>query len=161
MKAEPDRSSRSVAGLNSPSQTAVAVCFVTSLCYGATKLGGILAISPESFWPLWLGNVFLASVLLLVPRRKWPIFIAAVFAVYVVNDFQAGMNIQSVGLLVLADLVEILTAALCLTYAFGGVPRLNSVKALAKFSLFAVILAPCVPAFFGALTTSGDKWRSW
>jgi len=100
-------------------------------------------------------------MLLLVPRRMWPILFAAAFAAYIVNDIQGGLSIRSIGLLVLSDSVEVLTAALCLSYAFGGVPRLDSVRALAKFSLFAVIVTPCVAAFFAALITTGDKWASW
>jgi PAS domain S-box-containing protein len=121
----------------------------------------MLAIGPQADWPLWLGNVFLASILLLVPRRMWPTLIAAAFAAYIVNDIQVGLSIHSIGLLVLSDTVEVLTAALCLSYAFGGVPRLDSVRALAKFSLFAVIVTPCVAAFFSALISNGDKWASW
>src|SRR5271169_5449841 len=161
MKTEPNRSSWKVANLDSQWHAVILACFVAILCYSATKLGGMLAIGPQSDWPLWLGNVFLASMLLLVPRRMWPILIAAAFAAYVVNDVQAGLSIRSIGLLVLSDTVEVLTAALCLSYAFGGVPRLDSVRALAKFSLFAVIVTPCVAAFFSALITNGDKWASW
>jgi PAS domain S-box-containing protein len=161
METESNRSSWKVANLDSQWHAVILACFVAILCYSATKLGGMLAIGPQSDWPLWLGNVFLASMLLLVPRRMWPILIAAAFAAYVVNDVQAGLSIRSIGLLVLSDTVEVLTAALSLSYAFGGVPRLDSVRALAKFSLFAVIVTPCVAAFFSALITNGDKWASW
>jgi len=161
MEKEPNRSSWSVANLDSPWHTVVLVCFVAILSYCAAKLGGMLTIGPQADWPLWLGNVFLTSMLLLVPRRMWPILIAAAFAAYLVNDIQAGLSIRSIGLLVLSDTVEVLTAALCLSYAFGGAPRLNSVRSLAKFSLFAVIVTPCVAAFFAALITTGDKWASW
>ena len=161
MEKGPNRSSWSVANLDSPWHTVVLVCFVAILSYCAAKLGGMLTIGPQADWPLWLGNVFLTSMLLLVPRRMWPILIAAAFAAYLVNDIQAGLSIRSIGLLVLSDTVEVLTAALCLSYAFGGAPRLNSVRSLAKFSLFAVIVTPCVAAFFAALITTGDKWASW
>jgi two-component system, sensor histidine kinase and response regulator len=161
METEPNRSSWSIASPNSRWHTVILVCFVAILSYCAAKLGGMLTIGPQSDWPLWLGNVFLASMLLLVPRRMWPILFAAAFAAYIVNDIQAGLSIRSIGLLVLSDTVEVLTAALCLSYAFGGVPRLDSVRALAKFSLFAVIVTPCVAAFFAVLITTGDKWASW
>src|SRR6516164_7836973 len=161
METDPNRSSASIANPNSQWHTLILVCFVAVLSYCAAKLGGMLTIGPQADWPLWLGNVFLASMLLLVPRRMWPILFAAAFAAYIVNDIQGGLSIRSIGLLVLSDSVEVLTAALCLSYAFGGVPRLDSVRALAKFSLFAVIVTPCVAAFFAALITTGDKWASW
>ena len=161
MKTGPNRSSRSVANLKSPWHTVILVCFVAILSYCAAKLGGMLVIGPQAEWPLWLGNVFLVSILLLVPRRIWPILIAAAFAAFVLNDIQTDLTVRSIALLILSDTVEVLTAALCLSYAFGGVPRLNSVRALAKFSLFGVILAPFVAAFFVALATNGNYWVNW
>ena len=106
METEPNRSSWSIANPNSPWHTLALVCFVAILSYGAPKLGGMLTIGPQSDWPLWLGNVFLASMLLLVLRRMWPILFAAAFAAYLVNDIQAGLSIRSIGLLVLSDTVE-------------------------------------------------------
>src|SRR4029077_12869304 len=80
MEKGPNRSSWSVANLDSPWHTVVLVCFVAILSYCAAKLGGMLTIGPQADWPLWLGNVLLVSILLLVPRRMWPILIAASFA---------------------------------------------------------------------------------
>jgi two-component system sensor histidine kinase/response regulator len=161
METEPNRSSWSITNLTSPWHTVMLVCFVAILSYCAAKLGGMLIIGPQADWPLWLGNVLLASILLLVPRRMWPILIAASFAASFLYNLQTGLSVRWSVLLILSDTVEVLTAALCLSYAFGGVPRLNSVRALAKFSLFAVILAPCIGAFFVALATNRDYWASW
>ena len=161
MEKGPNRSSWSVANLDSPWHTVVLVCFVAILSYCAAKLGGMLTIGPQADWPLWLGNVLLVSILLLVPRRMWPILIAASFAASLLYNIQTGLPIRWCALLILSDTVEVLTAALCLSYAFGGVPRLNSVRALAKFSAFAVILAPCIGAFLVALATNRNYWASW
>jgi len=100
-------------------------------------------------------------VLLLVSRRIWPILIPVAFAAFVLYDMQVGVPIRSTAWLILADTVEVLIAALCVSYSFDGAPRLNSVKALAKYSFFAVILAPFAGAFVGALATSGNYWVSW
>jgi len=61
----------------------------------------------------------------------------------------------------MADAVEILIAALCLSYSFGGAPRLDSVRALVKYSFFAVLLAPVAGAFVGAFTIGQDYWTNW
>jgi two-component system sensor histidine kinase/response regulator len=161
METEPNRSSWTAANLNSPWCTAILACFVFILSYCAAKLGEMLIIGPQADWPLWLGNVFLVSILLLAPRRMWPILIAAAFAASLLYNMQTGLTIRWSALLTLSDTVEVLTAALCLNYAFGGVPRLNSVRALAKFSLFAVILAPFIGAFAVALASNRDYWASW
>src|SRR6516225_794412 len=161
MQTESNRSSWSAANPNSPWRTVVLVCVVAILSYGAAKLAGMLIIGPHAEWPLWLGNAFLAAILLLVSRRIWPILIAAAFGAFVLNDIHSDLTIRSIALLILSDTVEVLTAALCLSYAFGGVPRLNSVRALAKFSLFAVILPPLLRAFFVAFETKGNYWVNW
>jgi PAS domain S-box-containing protein len=161
METEPNRPSLSVANLKSSWHTVILVCLVAILSYCAARLGGMLIIGPQGDWPLWLGNVLLVSILLLVPRRMWPMLIAAAFAASLLYNMQTGLTIRWSALLVLSDTVEVLTAALCLSYAFGGVPRLNSVRALAKFSLFAVVLAPFIGAFAVALATNRDYWASW
>jgi PAS domain S-box-containing protein len=131
------------------------------LCYLGASLGGALIIRPQMVSPLWLGNVLLASILLLVPRRTWAAVLAAGLAGFLIFDLQAGGPIRSVAWLLLSNAAEVLTAALCLSYSFGGVPRLNSVKALVKYSFYAVLLAPFVGAFLGALSTRSNYWASW
>ena len=150
-----------IANPDSPFYTVILVGLVATLSYLAAKLGGALILHPQTVWPLWLDCALLVSVLLLVPRRIWPILIPVAFAAFVLYDLQIGVPIRSTVWLILADTVEVLIAALCVSYSFGGVPRLNSVKALAKYAFFAVILAPCAGAFVGALAISGDYWISW
>lgn len=150
-----------IADLNSPFRTVTLACLVAILSYLAAKLGGTLVMRPQMVWPLWPCNVLVVSVLVLVRRRIWPIIIMAAFAAFVLLDLQEGMPIRSIGLLILSDVVEVLTAALCLSYSFDGVPQLNSVKTLAKYSLFAVILAPFAGAFIVALSSSGSYWTNW
>ena len=147
--------------LGSRFATAIMVCLVGALSYVVSELGGALVLRPQMLSPLWPGCVLLVSVLLLVPRRMWSILIAAGIAAFIFYDLRHDVPIRAIGWLVLADVIEILTAALCLSYSFKGVPRLNSVKALARYSLFAVILAPAAGVLVGALATRGDYWTTW
>jgi signal transduction histidine kinase len=151
----------SIANPDSPFHTVILVGLVATLSYLAAKLGGALILHPQTVQPLWLDCALLVSVLLLVARRIWPILIPVAFAAFVLYDLQVGVPIRSTVWFILADTVEVLIAALCVSYSFDGVPRLNSVKALAKYAFFAVILAPCAGAFVGALAVSGDYWISW
>jgi len=161
METGPNRSSPKPANLNSW-RTRILVCFVAILSYCAARVGAILAMGPQADWPLWLGNVLLASILLLTPRKIWPMLVVAAFAAFAVNDIQAGLTIRTRLLLILSDALDVFTAVFCLSYAFKGVPRLNSVRALAKFSLCAVILPPLIGASFVALAIGkGDYWVSW
>jgi PAS domain S-box-containing protein len=156
-----NRTSWEISNPDSPLHTAALGCMVAVLSYLAARLGGVLTLHPQTLCPLWPACALLVSVLLLVRRRIWPVLIPAAFAAFVVYDLQTGLTIGSTARLILADTVEVLIAALGVSYSFDGVPRLNSVKALAKYSFFAVILAPFSGAFIGALALNGDYWISW
>jgi PAS domain S-box-containing protein len=74
---------------------------------------------------------------------------------------QKGVPISSIAWFIAADTVEIVGAALCLSYFFAGVPRLNSVKAVVKYLLVAVILAPSAAAFLAAPGIAAGYWFGW
>ncbi|MGA2005375.1 MAG: PAS domain S-box protein [Terriglobales bacterium] len=137
------------------------VCVVALLSFLTAKLGGTLVLRPQMLWPLWPGCAFLVAVLLLVPRRIWPILIAAGLTGFVLYDLGAGLTLRSIVLLILGDTVEVLIAVLALSYAFDGPPRLNSIKSLARYSFFAVILAPLVATSIVTAAFGGNYWIRW
>jgi PAS domain S-box-containing protein len=137
------------------------VCVVAALSYLAPKLEGALISNPQTVWPLWPGCAILVSALLLVPLRIWPILIPLSFAGFVLYDLQVGVPVVSIAWFMLADTVQVLIAALGLRYSFDGVPQLNSIRALTKYSFFAVILAPFAAAFLSARGIPGDYWNGW
>ena len=145
----------------SPFHLAILVCFVAIVSYLAAKLGAMVVIPSQVDWTLWPGNILLACVLLFVSRKIWPTVVAAALLTFAVYDLRIGLSLRTVFFFQLSDAVETLTAALGLSYAFGGPPKLNSVRALAKYAFFAVILAPFAGAFFGALTTHGEYRTGW
>jgi len=149
------------ANLNSPFRLAILACLVAIMSYFAATLGTTLVIRDTLEWPLWPANILLVSTLLYLPRRIWPIVIGAALVTFAFYDLRLGISIRSIIFYQLSDIAEVLTAALGLSYCFGGVPQLDSVKALAKYSFFAVLLAPLAGAFLSPLTTHGDYWRGW
>jgi len=156
-----DRQSWRTVNLHSWFHTVILVCLVGLLSFATAKLGGVLALRPEMLWPVWPGCALLVAVLLLVPRRIWPVLIAAGLTGFVVYDLQAGLTLSSIALLILADTVEVLIAALGVSYAFDGPPRLNSTKSLARYSFFAVILSPMAAAFISTTAFKGNYWIRW
>jgi integral membrane sensor domain MASE1 len=86
---------------------------------------------------------------------------AAGLAGFAVYDRQAGVPIRAMAWLILADILEILVAAWGVNYALGGLPRLNSVKALAKYSFFTVFLASVIVSTIGVYGLDGKWWTSW
>src|SRR5579872_2749684 len=147
MNSAQSRPSSRIPNPGSPLHTVVLACLVAVLSYLCAQLGGALVLRPEMVWPIWPGCAFLVAVLLLVPRKVWPIVMAAGLAGFVLYDLQAGLTLRSTSFLILADTVEVLIAAVGVSYCFGGVVRLNSVKSLAEYSVFAVLLAPITIAF--------------
>ena len=144
--------------LDSTFHTAIVVCFVVSFSYLAARLGGALVLRPEMIWPVWPSCAFLVAVLLLTPRKIWPVLLIAGLGAFAVYDVQEHLPIRATILLLLGDSIEILVAALGVSYVFGGVPRLNSVKSLAKYSFFAVILAPISVASAVVSAFEGDSF---
>ncbi|HUL34475.1 MAG TPA: MASE1 domain-containing protein [Candidatus Eisenbacteria bacterium] len=145
----------------SPRQLAILASLVAVLCYVVARLGGALIVRPQLVSPLWLGNVALVAVLLLTPQRIWKVLLPAGLCGFLAFDLQAGEPIRSVGWFLLSNAAEVLTAAWFLHKSFSGVPRLNTVTALARYWCYAVLLAPVVGACFGALSTHGNYWASW
>src|SRR5271168_5593426 len=151
----------SMASPNSLVHTVVLACLAAFLSYLAAELGGALVLRPEMIWPLWPGCALLVSVLLLLPRGIWPTLIAAGLAGFVLYDLRAALPLRSIVLLITADTVEILIASLGVSYFCAGLPRLNSVASLARYSLIAVILAPMTAAFISTSASSGNYWIRW
>jgi PAS domain S-box-containing protein len=149
------------ANLNSPFRITILACLVAIMSYFAAKLGTTLVIRDTLEWPLWPANILLVSTLLYLPRRIWPIVIGAALVTFALYDLRLGVSIRSIIFYQLSDIAEVLIAALGLSYSFHGVPQLDSVKALAKYSFFAVLLAPLAGASLSAPTTHGDYWRGW
>ena len=151
----------SAANRNFVLRTIILACVVTILCYLTAMLGGALVMRPQMVWPLWPGNALLVAVLLLNSRKIWPILLASGLAGFLLYDLPAHLTVRSTVLLILSDGIEVLIAALGLSYAFDGIPHIDSIKSLAKYSLFAVILAPISVASIGALALGGRYWPNW
>ena len=137
------------------------VCVTVTLSYLVPRLAALSTPNPEIFWPVWPGCAILVAGLLLVSLSVWPVLIVACFSVFALADLQAGESTRAVLLFIPGNTIEVLIAALGLRFAFGGVPQLNSVKALAKYSIVAVLLAPFASAFLNARGISADYWSGW
>ncbi len=140
--------------------TWLVVCVVVALSYVVPSLIGLLISNPQTVWPLWPGCAILVTGMLLVRVNVWPVLIAASFVGFTVADLQAGVPLSSIPRFIAGNTVEVLVAAISLKYCFSGVPRLNSVKALAKYWL-AIIIAPFAGAFLSANGIARDYWTGW
>jgi PAS domain S-box-containing protein len=152
----------SIGNLSLRFRTVLLSCLLAVACYAAARLGGILIITkPQALWPLWPGCALLVGVLLVSPRKIWPILLPAGLAGFLVYDVQAGVSYSSIAWLILADILEILVVAWGVSYALNGVSRLNSLKALARYSFFTLLVGPLVVSLIGLQGMKGDPWISW
>jgi signal transduction histidine kinase len=147
--------------VDSPRSTIVLVCLVAGLSYLAPRLEGALMLNPQTTWPLWPGCAILVSVLMLVPTRMWAALMLAAFAGFVLYDLQVGVPVASIAWFLPADTIQVVIAGVGLRYCFDRVPRLNNISSLAKYSFFAVFLAPFAAAFASARGIPGNYWTSW
>ena len=136
-------------------------CVTIALSYLVPTLLGMLISNPQTVWPLWPGCAILVTGLLLVRVNVWPVVIPASFVGFAVADLQAGVPLSSIARFVPGNTVEVLISAIGLRYCFNGVPKLNSVKALVKYSFFAIVLAPFAGAFLSAHGIARDYWTGW
>jgi PAS domain S-box-containing protein len=151
-----------MAGLDSRFSTLILACLVATLCYGVSRVAPSLIVPPEHFALFWPGTALLVAVLVLTPRRIWPVLIAAGLGAMALCDFENGCPIGTIIYFTLGDLTGVLVATVGLGRLFGGVPELTSAKALGKYSVVAVILAPFVSAFWGAVPSlPGGYWLQW
>jgi PAS domain S-box-containing protein len=141
--------------------TFLVACVTIALSYLVPTLVKIFVSNPQTVWPLWPGCAILVAGLLLVRTTVWPVVILGSFVGFAVADLQAGVPLSSIAWFIPGNTVEVLISAIGLRYCFEGVPRLNSVKALAKYSFFAVILAPFTGAFLSAHGIARDYWMGW
>jgi PAS domain S-box-containing protein len=141
--------------------TLVVVCVTIALSYLVPTLTGLLVSNPQTVWPLWPGCAILVAGLVLVRVKVWPVVICGSFLGFAVADLQAGVPLSSIVQFIPGNTVEVLISALGLRYCFDGVPRLNGVKALAKYSFFAIVLAPLAAAFLSAQGVTREYWAGW
>ena len=141
--------------------TAIVVCLTIALSYFVPTLVTVLVSNPKTVWPLWPGCAILVVGLLLVRIGVWPLLIVASFAAFALADVQAGVPLSSIVWFIPGNTLEVLISAIGLKFCFDGVPRLNSIRALAKYLFFAVVLAPFAGAFLSAHGIARNYWTGW
>ena len=141
--------------------TLLVVCVTIAMSYLVPTLVGMLVSNPQTVWPLWPGCAILVTGLLLVRVSVWPLLILTSFVGFALADLQAGVPLSSIAWFIPGNTVEVLISAVGLKYCFNGVPKLNSVRDLARYSFFAVILGPFAGAFLSAHGIASDYWMGW
>ena len=80
-------------------------------------------------------------------------------AAVIFHGFQIGIRPPMLAWLTLGVIVECLIAAFGLAYFFEGIPRFDNLKALIRYYLIAVLLAPSFSAFVSGIATKNSDCR--
>ena len=113
---------------------------------------------------LWLPDSILLCALLLVPRKKWWLYLLATTPTRFVPELRPNVAAWFLWATWLNDVAKAMLAAWLLQKADCAPMRFNSVRRYASYLGIAVMLAPLLSGFFGALTrlTLGHAfWPAW
>lgn len=100
---------------------------------------------------LWLPDSILLCTLLLVPRKKWWLYVLMTVPIRFVPAVRAPIGAWFLWLTWTNDVAKGLLTAYLLQSAIGNPIRLNTVRRYATYLGIAVVLAPMLSGFFGAL----------
>jgi PAS domain S-box-containing protein len=137
-------------GLPPAAQRAYAAALVFLAYYAGAKLGLALTLSPSPISVLWPPNATLLAALLIAPFRLWPLMLAAAFPAHLLAELQGGVPPVMVLSWFVSNVTEALIGALCVRRLVGGHMKLDSVREVGIFLVFAGFLAPFVSSFIDA-----------
>ena len=137
---------------------------VAIVCYLSTEIGFAHKLPPHNLSALWPTNAILFGVLVATPPRLWWAYTFAAYFSSLVNDARAGFPVSG-QVFLLADVVEVVLGAAGVRRFAGGLRAFTGLRSLAAYLLLAVLAAPFVSAFVGALAGTAETywfyWRAW
>lgn len=113
--------------------------------------GGSRFFAQRTGTRLWLPDSVLLCTLLLVPRKKWWLYVLMTLPIRFVPAVRAPVGAWFLWLTWTNDAAKGLLTAYLLQFAIGNPIRLNTVRRYATYLGIAVVLAPMLSGFFGAL----------
>lgn len=123
-----------------------------------------MSFSQAAASPFWFPDSVLLCALLMSPPRMWWLFILMPLPIRQFAEVSQGIPPWFLLTTYAIDAAKGLLAALALRRYIGPSFRLRTVRELAAFFLFAVLLVPAAAAFFGAAARSAfghEYWLSW
>lgn len=123
-----------------------------------------MSFSQATASPFWFPDSILLCALLMSRPRLWWIFILAPLPIRLFSEVAAGIPVWFLLATFALDSAKGLVAALALRRFVGNPVRFETVREVAVFFLFAVLLVPAASAFGGAAVLGirgADYWLAW
>jgi len=136
---------------------AFAVAFYLAYRYG-------MSFSQVAASPFWFPDSILLCALLASRPRRWWIFVLAPLPIRLFSDVADGVPLWFLLATFALDSTKGILAALALRRFVGNPIRFETVREVALFFLFAVLLVPAASAFGGAALRGAlghDYWLAW
>src|SRR5262249_9886246 len=121
-------------------------------------------IPPLFVSPVWPTNSILLCALVATPVRHWWAYALAGFFSSVNHNAHTGAPFLHIPVFLIADVIEVVCAALGVRHFAGGLGAFASPRNLVAY-LGVVVVAPFVSSFVAALAAPAEAhwilWRSW
>jgi two-component system sensor kinase FixL len=139
-------------------QPVLASLFVALGYYAGVKVGFALTFHPHPISALWPPNAVLLGALLVTPVRWWWMLIAAVLPAHLNAQLDANVPTAMVLGWFVSNVSEALIGAVFVRHFVAGQLKLDSLRSVIVFILFAAILAPFLSSFLDAAFVTFIGW---
>jgi PAS domain S-box-containing protein len=146
-----------------------AAILVFSAYYAGAKLGLALTLSPNPISVLWPPNATLLAALLIAPSSLWPLLLFAAFPAHLLAELQGGVPPIMVLCWFASNMCEAVIGAVLVRRFVRRRVRLDSVREVGIFLIYAAFLAPFVSSFIDAgfvtligwgTSSYGELWKT-
>ncbi len=144
------------------------IALVTAIgYYVGAKMGFALTPRTAPVSTLWPPNAILLGALLLTPPQSWPVLLVVAFPAHVIIELQSGVPLPMALSWFVSNAAEALIGAALVRRFTDGPPRLDSVRRVGIFVLFAAIAAPFLSSFLDVAFVklnawgTGTYWEIW
>src|SRR5262245_64454619 len=143
---------------------ALKVLLVAVICHLSIQIGHASKLPPHNISALWPASAVLVSILVASPARHWWAYLLGGYATYAFDVARAGFLVSD-ALYQVADITQVLIAAVGVRWFADGLRAFESLRTLARYITFAVLLAPAISAFVAAFAGGTQNywfyWRAW
>ena len=143
---------------------ALKVLLVGIICHLAIQVGHQSKLPPHDISALWPASAVLVSVLVASPIRHWWAYLLGGYATYAIDVARAGFLVSD-ALYQLADIIKVLIAAVGVRWFADGLRAFDSLRSLARYIGFAVLVAPAISGLVAAAAGGTESywfyWRAW
>ena len=143
---------------------ALKVLLVGIICHLAIQVGHQSKLPPHDISALWPASAILVSVLVASPIRHWWAYLLGGYATYAIDVARAGFLVSD-ALYQLADIIKVLIAAVGVRWFADGLRAFDSLRSLARYIGFAVLVAPAISGLVAAAAGGTESywfyWRAW